>query len=520
MTTGGARSFGRILGLIVLAGVVATLAGCGGGGGGGTSPAAPQGPPLQQPPPPPAPSAPADPILYLAAEDDPNLFELYLVDPTAPGVPEKVNAPLASGGDVGPYGLHPDATHAAYIAIENSSSARELYLVDLAAPGQSTKLNAPLAAGGQVLAFTFDPDGSHVAYLANQDDVTLAELYVVDVTNPGLSTKLNPALLPSGGVTFGFSFNSEGTQVLYAADQDIDSVFELYVVDVAAPGAATKVNPPFAASTDLANGFRFSPDGATIGYMADQEADGVRELFAVATSELGTSTKLNGPLVAAGDACAFRFSPDSKHVAYCADQDTDDVIELYLVDVAVPGVSLKLNSPLVADGDVSAESYLFAPDSSFVVYRADQDIDGQFDLYRAELAMPATTFKLNAPLVAGGDVPPAAYTPAFRVSADGSRFIYIADQETDGVFELYTVDLATPGVAAKLSPPMSFDGVLQFEPTADGAQIVYQALQDGVQPELYRLDVASPGSSTRMNGALPPDGIVLDFSIVPGVRVP
>ncbi len=44
---------------------------------------------------------------------------------------------------------------------------------------------------------------------------------------------------------------------------------------------------------------------------------------------------------------------------------------------------------------------------------------------------PAT--KLNMPLPAGGSV------VEFRITPDGSRVVYRADQDVDNVFELYSV---------------------------------------------------------------------------------
>jgi len=187
----------------------------------------------------------------------------------------------------------------------------------------------------------------------------------------------------------------------------------------------------------------------------------------------------------------------------------------------VPGVSPKLNSPLVADGDVGAQSYEFGPNGDFLVYLADQDTDGVSELYRVERAMPGVTVKLSDTMVSGGEVLSAVNDqPSFRISPDGLQLTYIADQDTDEVFELYSVDLATPGVSTKLNPPMADAGAFLLDTTADSLQVIYIAAQDSAAPELYRVEIAGPGASTKLNDSLTAGGGVFDFSIAPGLRLP
>jgi Tol biopolymer transport system component len=287
------------------------------------------------------------------------------------------------------------------------------------------------------------------------------------------------------------------------------------MVDLAAPGVATRMNGPFVAGGNVIEAPAFSPDGTTVVYLADQEVDTVLELFAVDVTTPGAATKLNGPLVADGDLCTFRFSPDSSKVAYCADQDTEGELELYVVDLAMPGVSIKVNAPLVAGGDVQSGTFRFGPDSDFMVYRADQDVDGDNELYRVDLATPGVAAKLNGSLPAGGDV------SLFRINPDGLQLVYAADQDTEGVAELYNVDLSTPGASIKLNPARQGSQITQIELNEDGTQAFYLADQDtaGVG-ELYRIDIADAGVATTINGALAATGSVFDFSIAAGYRAP
>ena len=131
-----------------------------------------------------------------------------------------------------------------------------------------------------------------------------------------------------------------------------------------------------------------------------------------------------------------QISPNGSRVIYMADQDTNNVFELFSVPIE-GGQPIKLNPPLAPDGDVSSLPYIgISPDNSLAIYTADQESDEVFELYSVPIE-GGPVVKLNAPLVPGGAV------SHYQISSDSSRVVYAADQETDGVFELYSASLVT-----------------------------------------------------------------------------
>lgn len=344
-------------------------------------------------------------------------------------------------------------------------------------------------------------------YTADQDTNGVFELYLVDVASPGTSQRLNPALVPGGGITTEFSFSPDSTSVLYAAEQDIAGRFELYLVNLATPGIIAKVHPPFPAFTSLRTGATFSPDGNWILYAADQDVDDISELYVVATANPGVSTKVNPSLTGDSDVCRWDFSPDSLSIAYCADADTVNTIELYRVQLSALGVASKINAPIVAGGEVSP-GFKFSSDSSFMMYTADQDTLGIHELYRVETNAPGVSQKISGPMIALGD----AFD--FRIRPDDLAVVYRADQETNTVLELYSVDLDAPGVSTKVHPALTGSDTFPYRYSVDGTSILYLADQDGASTiDLYKVDVASPGTSVRMNNGLGAGGEVHDFKI-------
>ena len=140
-----------------------------------------------------------------------------------------------------------------------------------------------------------------------------------------------------------------------------------------------------------------------------------------------------------GNVIGFNISPDSSRVVYTADQEKDNAFEIYSVSIGGPAeAGIKLNGILGPVGGVNGV-FRISPDSSRVVYNAIQETANAYDLYSVPLGGPAAAgIKLNRPLPLNGEF------SDFQISADSSRLVYTAAQDTVGVQELYSVPLAGP----------------------------------------------------------------------------
>ena len=261
------------------------------------------------------------------------------------------------------------------------------------------------------------------------------ELYSVPLGGPPGGVKLNGALVAGGNVDK-FFISPDSSRVVYRADQETAAVFELYSVPVGGPAAGVKLNGALVAGGNVVDRFFISPDSSRVVYRADQETAAVFELYSVPIGgPAAAGVKLNGTLVAGGNVGnGFLISPDSSRVVYGADQETAAVFELYSVPLGGPAAAgVKLNGALVAGGNVVDRFFSISPNGSRVVYQADQETAAVFELYSVPLGGPAVAgVKLNGPLVAGGYV-----SGIHQFSPDSCRVVYRADQDTNEVFELY-----------------------------------------------------------------------------------
>lgn len=241
------------------------------------------------------------------------------------------------------------------------------------------------------------------------------------------------------------------------------------------------------------------------------------ELYRAPIDRAGESVKLSAEIVAGGYVRGFGVSPDGQYVVYAADQAAPGVVELYSVRLDSPGAAVKLNPALVTNGDIytlftlggMTLGFFISPDSSRVVYLADQETDERLELYSVPIAGPAAAgVKLNGILQAAGNVSTISMP---RISPDSSRVVYTADQETDNLHELYSVPIAGPAAAGvKLNVPLSLSNPIFFQFSPDSSRVVY------VGAGLHSVPVAGPASANvELNASSPPSG----FSFAAEARV-
>ena len=419
----------------------------------------------------------------------------------------KLNGPLTAGGDVNAFRISPDGNRVVYNADQDTDGVIELYSRPLDGSGSIAKLNGPLTLGGGAWSFTISPDSSRVVYRAAQDTVGVDELYSRPLDGSGSIVKLNGPLPFSWSVE-SLQISPDNSRVVYTISQkdEYGRVVgrELYSSPIDGSGPAVKLNGPLPLYGTV-NFFAISPDSGRVVYSANVVGGGDHELCSSPIDGSGSAVKLYGTLPSDWAVEHFAISPDSSRVVYRARMSGSSASELYSKPIDGSGPAVKLNGTLPLYGAVYA--FLISPDGSRVVYSADQDTDNVMELYSSPLDGSGSSVKLNGPLTPGGNV---NYN-YFAISPDSSRVVYSADQDTHGVIELYSSPLDGSGSSVKLNGPLTPGGGLfpQFAFTPDSSRVVYSAIQDTVGvSELYSRPLDGSGSVVKLNGPLTPGGYV------------
>jgi len=391
-------------------------------------------------------------VIYQADAATDNMFDLWLVDVDIPEVATRLNPAMVAGGSIHPFiAFNSGIDHVLYRADQEVDDQSELYLVSLDNPGTAERVNPALDTDEDVFGFQLSPDQSQVLYLADMDTDTVNELYLTELSSPGTSTKINSALVVGGSVS-SFNFNPDGTSIAYRADQITDNAFELFLIDLANPGTSQKINPDFVAGRSVLS-HQFTPDGQAIVYTADQDVDDEVNLYKVDISNPGVSTRLNPPLNTDEDISFFRVIPDGSGVVYTADEDVEGVRELYLMRFPSPGMSVKLNSSFPLNpGGIS--NFNISPDGKRVYYVSEENLAGQTEIYVVELDNPGISIRVNPPLAASrfGVANPLPFRP------DSERVTYLVDEKEDGEFEVFIGDINKPDQGTRMNAALVAGG--------------------------------------------------------------
>ncbi len=141
-----------------------------------------------------------------------------------------------------------------------------------------------------------------------------------------------------------------------------------------------------------------------------------------------------------------------------------------------------------------------------IVYLADQDTDGVDELYLA-----TSQVKLNHPLL------PNQVVRDFTLLPDGTGVVYRVSLTTTELLELYVVRFATPGAGVKLNAPLTGnDEVATFQVIPDGSGVIYVAAnRHEVQRDLYHVSLATPGVPTKLEVPLGSAQYITDYEILP-----
>jgi len=421
---------------------------------------------------------------------------------------KKLNAALVAGADVGSdFILSQDGSMVIYRADQNQDNLLDLYFVAADGSAEAIKITKNMQMNqNPILDFALSADGTNLVFLTNQTSTGTAAIYTVflDYTIP---TNIEPSLLVSRTIS-NFLLTEDGTKIIYRVAQNEGNTFELYAIDFGG-GAPIKISGDLVENGNVEADFILSKDGSMVIYRADQEINRLTELYLASTSQ-NNVRKISGDYVWTADVKDFVLSENGEKVVYLADQDKDEVYELYVVYLENSSKPIKISGDLVAGGDVMLD-FVLSKDGNKVVYLADQDTDQVFELYSVSLFPDGinTPIKISGDLVENGDV----FSP-FVLNNEG-KVVYLADQDTDNVLELY-VTSPTGNMPIKISGNLAKDvQVIDPHLSFDGTQVFYRTSQGKKRRfEFYYVPIDASKNPKKINPSLAKGGSVkFDFLI-------
>lgn len=444
----------------------------------------------------------SEPVIFLGDRETEGATELYIAVDDGSGLPIKLSEPLVPNGKVVDFAVSPDRSFIAYVADQEIQRKTELYVlpIDAADAGYKTgnayKVSGTLGNSADVREFAWSPNGSRIVFLADADTDEVDELYLVDVDGMNLH-KINGNV---GSVVeigqFAWSFDSRYVVYeVYNRDQP-RQVIGINSHDTQAtlgdPNYSVRLNPSIAAGRSIKS-FAWSPAANTVIYIADQDTAGQDELYRSTASVSQVSVKVNPTLSPPGEVAAFSWSPDGADIAFLA--GAPGAVSLY-------GRSSVLGAPAVVISDtLDVSSFAYSPDSERIAFVGSAGIrELYFTTWPLNGSLNASA--MSAPLTAGGAVKRFSWSP------DSSRVAYLADQDSDDVFELYVSRWIGNRDGDKLSGPLAAGGDVQaFAWSPDSTMVAYRAdaLTEDIDA-LFTTHVAGDWTGVLVSAASLPAG--------------
>src|SRR5262245_1658591 len=335
-----------------------------------------------------------------------------------------------------------------------------------AASAQGTRVNDPVVPGGFVYHWEVSADGKRVFYAAWQYTVPVLEVFDVALDGSQPTRALSAPFAPGRGCLLGgpsFQVASDGTRLVYLADQDTDEQFELYAVPTDGSRIATKLSGDMIAGGDVEFDFQLTPDGSHALYRADAEQDFLTYLHSVPTDASQPPALLHAAHVYP----KFQITPDSSRVVFITPK-----LFSAPVDGSAPSVQLSDDAvtPVV-------RGWTLTPDGQRVVYAGGYFVTDPFfqedtswqGLYSAGVDGSGDPLEIIAPI--SDPFLGSSTTPTFSVTPDSLRAVYQSASD----HQLYVARIDGLEPAARLNELPFSNSVFDFRITPIGDRVVFTA---------------------------------------------
>lgn len=331
------------------------------------------------------------------------------------------------------------------------STVPEAYVFDRDdAAGGARRLHPALTTEGVERVFVV---ASSAVFIGDLDGRFGRDIYAVDLDRPIPAT---PIRLTTMSASFGrgvddspgsLALSPSGDELLFAWRSDgFFRRLPPYLIDLSAGAGAAFAGAMMldvpAPEDELVRDYVWSPTGnALTAWVRSVDGSDIAYVFqrASAGSSFGsyaTRTALRGYPVRIQD---VSWSPDGQRLAVRGDFSTQGVAEVLGLELA-GGVPRILNAPMGVDGDVVASPRWLS--ATELVYLADQEVDGVEELYVVDVAAPGVATKLSPPVVASGGSIGFSTSRTVRLLSP-TRIVAVGAWRTDGAFEPVLLDRAS-----------------------------------------------------------------------------
>jgi len=333
----------------------------------------------------------------------------------------------------------------------STSSGTFLYRapIDGSQPATLFMSRASSAAGPNFKEFVFTPDGATVFFVYRTGDPSVGS-NVERLYSAPVDGSQAPLLLESAEFVAHF-LSGDGTRlVVVEGPVSFSGGFNLYSLPTDGSAPADTL---LASGYETSGGLQLTADRTQVVYRANLFLGGGGSLFSARIDASQPPTQATLTPTGLYD---FLLNPVTPHIAYTA--PNGNLRELRYVPMDGSSAEIVLVSLPPAGLLSEITHFIFTPDGTHLVYRADAIVDNKFELFSVPVDGSLPPVQINGPILpAGGDVTASTNSgskPHFAVTPDGQRVVYAADARLNDVFELWSAPLTGGGPAQILNNPL------------------------------------------------------------------
>ncbi len=430
----------------------------------------------------------------------------------------KVSGTMIAEGDVGYFAISPESEYIVFTADRFYEGLDELFVVPLYGGVAPRRLSGTMTYGGRISsvygAFQISQGTRRAVYMADQENLSEVELYSVPLDG-GVPVKLNDAL-PYDGDVQSFTISPNGQWVVYLADQETNDVNDLYSVPIDRSHEPVRLNDDLATFGEVYDDYKISPDSLWVVYRSTQGDAGVFELYRTAING-GTPAKLNTGVLEGRATLDFRITNLGLGVVFenVSESGESEYYSNYIdgtEGVCGTGGPFKLNHDLLADENVY--DLELAPNDQRVVYTVRHASTEVRELYSNSICGGSTYWKKLS-----GDVPVGKRVQDFKISANSLGVAFGLAQVDPFLKDLYAVSISG-GARLPLSPALPTGGfVTNYEIVNNDARVAFIADAETLgKRELYSVPstgLPAAGEPRKISTGFPSDADVAEFQVMP-----
>ena len=463
-------------------------------------------------------------LIYRTDREIAGCYSLYVYNIELKTEIRASNVCTNANTDVGTYVWSPDSQTIAFSQAK-VTGRYDLFLVQadgsgMTALAEATVLRNGLRQGFKVRSILFTPDSKSVVFEADLSGVSPAiandmkySLHTVNVEQPLVVTNLTPGLTNTHVMDYPIlEISPDGQRVAFVADLDVDAKYEFYFATL--DGTIFQKRGPQISNVDgdvqtttLMHFFDWDKSTATL--LIDDTIDGVYGNYSVSLKRLDNSfRKIPTPLVLSGDFFTYAVSGDRNKILIRGNPEVDAEMHLYIADA--DGSNLKRVTDPYPNGGGKFVSAVISENGSHVLYLADQVTAGVSELFVRDIALDQVT-RLNGSFQHGRGT-----VQGFKYNESTQTVVYLANTETDKDFYFYAVKIDGTG-RIQLSPPTAhLTNILSWDLSSDGSYIVMRAdLNRDEKYEIIKINTDGSGSPTVLNQAIADTIDMSGFKISP-----